>query len=412
MYQEARERYAAWGVDTDAAIARLKEIPVSIHCWQGDDVTGLENAGEALSGGIQTTGNYPGKARTFEELTADFDKACSLIPGKKRLNLHASYAVMMDTNWADRDELRPEHFRPWVDYAKKRGLGLDFNPTFFSHPMVKNGLTLSSPDENVRRFWIRHGIACRRIAAYFAKELNTHCLCNVWIPDGLKDVPADRLSPRLRLKDSLDQIFAEKLPGVIDSVESKVFGIGLEAYTVGSNEFYTAYAARQPGVYNLLDNGHYHPQEFVSDKIPAMLCYFDKLPLHITRPMRWDSDHVVRFEDEIREIATEIVRCNATERVLIGLDFFDASINRVAAWVIGARNLQKALLIALLEPTDLLRKEENSFDFSGRLARLEQIKTLPWNSVWNYYCESQNLPDDYEFMKQIRRYETDVLLKR
>ena len=307
MYQEARERYAAWGVDTDAAIARLKEIPVSIHCWQGDDVTGLENAGEALSGGIQTTGNYPGKARTFEELTADFDKACSLIPGKKRLNLHASYAVMTDTNRADRDELRPEHFRPWVDYAKKRGLGLDFNPTFFSHPMVKNGLTLSSPDENVRRFWIRHGIACRRIAAYFAKKLNTHCLCNVWIPDGLKDVPADRLSPRLRLKNSLDQIFAEKLPGVIDSVESKVFGIGLEAYTVGSNEFYTAYAARQPGVYNLLDNGHYHPQEFVSDKIPAMLCYFDKLPLHITRPMRWDSDHVVRFEDEIREIATEIV---------------------------------------------------------------------------------------------------------
>ena len=303
-YQAALARYAAAGVDAERAIARLREIPVSIHCWQGDDVTGLENAGRALSGGIQTTGNYPGKARTFEELTADFDKACSMIPGKKRLNLHASYAVMTDENRADRDELRPEHFKAWVDYAKKRGLGLDFNPTFFSHPMVKGGLTLSSPDESVRQFWIRHGVACRRIAAYFAQELGTHCLCNVWIPDGLKDVPADRLSPRLRLKDSLDQIFAQKLPGVIDSVESKVFGIGVEAYTVGSNEFYTAYAAQHPGVYNLLDNGHYHPQEFVSDKIPAMLCFFDKVPLHVTRPMRWDSDHVVRFEDEIREIAT------------------------------------------------------------------------------------------------------------
>ena len=411
MYQEARERYAAWGVDTDAAIARLKEIPVSIHCWQGDDVTGLENAGEALSGGIQTTGNYPGKARTFEELTADFDKACSLIPGKKRLNLHASYAVMTDTNRADRDELRPEHFRPWVDYAKKRGLGLDFNPTFFSHPMVKNGLTLSSPDENVRRFWIRHGIACRRIAAYFAKELNTHCLCNVWIPDGLKDVP-DRLSPRLRLKNSLDQIFAEKLPGVIDSVESKVFGIGLEAYTVGSNEFYTAYAARQPGVYNLLDNGHYHPQEFVSDKIPAMLCYFDKLPLHITRPMRWDSDHVVRFEDEIREIATEIVRCNATERVLIGLDFFDASINRVAAWVIGARNVEKALLWALLMPHDRLRTLQDEDRFTELLMAQEELKTLPFGAVWEEYCRQCGVPENEVWFQTVEKYEADVLKGR
>ena len=410
MYQEARERYAAWGVDTDAAIARLKEIPVSIHCWQGDDVTGLENAGEALSGGIQTTGNYPGKARTFEELTADFDKACSLIPGKKRLNLHASYAVMTDTNRADRDELRPEHFRPWVDYAKKRGLGLDFNPTFFSHPMVKNGLTLSSPDENVRRFWLRHGIACRRIAAYFAKELNTHCLCNVWIPDGMKDVPADRLSPRLRLKDSLDQIFAEKLPGVIDSVESKVFGIGLEAYTVGSNEFYTAYAARQPGVYNLLDNGHYHPQEFVSDKIPAMLCYFDKLPLHITRPMRWDSDHVVRFEDEIREIATEIVRCNATERVLIGLDFFDASINRVAAWVIGTRSMQKALLYALLLPNAEMKALQDKANFGKLMYLNELFKTMPLGDVWNEYLAEQGLSD--EWYGEAERYEREVLSGR
>ena len=414
MYQEARERYAAWGVDTDAAIARLKEIPVSIHCWQGDDVTGLENAGEALSGGIQTTGNYPGKARTFEELTADFDKACSLIPGKKRLNLHASYAVYLDTQGkkVDRNEILPEHFAGWVDYAKKRGLGLDFNPTFFSHPMVKNGLTLSSPDENVRRFWLRHGIACRRIAAYFAKELNTHCLCNVWIPDGMKDVPADRLSPRLRLKDSLDQIFAEKLPGVIDSVESKVFGIGLEAYTVGSNEFYTAYAARQPGVYNLLDNGHYHPQEFVSDKIPAMLCYFDKLPLHITRPMRWDSDHVVRFEDEIREIATEIVRCNATERVLIGLDFFDASINRVAAWVIGARNVEKALLWALLMPHEQLQKLQDGARFTQLLMAQEELKTLPFGAVWEEYCRQCGVPENEVWFQTVEKYEADVLKGR
>ena len=412
MYQEARERYAAWGVDTDSAIARLKEIPVSIHCWQGDDVTGLENAGESLSGGIQATGNYPGKARTFEELTADFDKACSLIPGKKRLNLHASYAVMTEENRVERDELRPEHFKTWVDYAKQRGLGLDFNPTFFSHPMVKDGLTLSSPDETVRQFWIRHGIACRRIAAYFAKELNTHCLCNVWIPDGLKDVPADRLSPRLRLKDSLDQIFAEKLPGVIDSVESKVFGIGLEAYTVGSNEFYTAYAAQHPGVYNLLDNGHYHPQEFVSDKIPAMLCYFDKLPLHITRPMRWDSDHVVRFEDEIREIATEIVRCDATERVLIGLDFFDASINRVAAWVIGSRNVEKALLWALLMPHEQWKKWQGEARFTELLMAQEEFKTLPFGAVWEEYCRQCGVPKNEQWFQTVEKYEADVLKGR
>ena len=346
----------------DAAIARLKEIPVSIHCWQGDDVTGLENAGEALSGGIQTTGNYPGKARTFEELTADFDKACSLIPGKKRLNLHASYAVMTDANRADRDELRPEHFAShgWI-MRKSAGSGWISIPRSFSHPMVKDGLTLSSPDENVRRFWIRHGIACRRIAAYFAKELNTHCLCNVWIPDGLKDVPADRLSPRLRLKDSLDQIFAEKLPGVIDSVESKVFGIGLEAYTVGSNGI--LHRLRRPATRRVQPVG----QRPLS---PAGIC------------QRQNSRHAVLFRQAAAarhpahalgqrprgrasrmncgRSPTEIVRCNATERVLIGLDFFDASINRVAAWVIGARNMEKALLWALLMPHD---RAEN---FAGR----------------------------------------------
>ena len=408
MYQEARERYAAWGVDTDAAIARLKEIPVSIHCWQGDDVTGLENAGEALSGGIQTTGNYPGKARTFEELTADFDKACSLIPGKKRLNLHASYAVMTDANRADRDELRPEHFRPWVDYAKKRGLGLDFNPTFFSHPMVKNGLTLSSPDENVRRFWIRHGIACRRIAAYFAKELNTHCLCNVWIPDGLKDVPADRLSPRLRLKDSLDQIFAEKLPGVIDSVESKVFGIGLEAYTVGSAEFCTNYVNTRH-ITPLMDNGHYHPTELVSDKISSMLLFNDRLALHITRPMRWDSDHVVLFDDETREMMKEIVRADALDRVFLATDYFDASINRISAWVTGLHSVQKALLYALLEPKTLKALQDDN-NFTELMVRQEELKTMPFGAVWEEYLRRETVPQDY--FAEIKRYEADVLSKR
>ena len=410
-YSEAKAKYAALGIDTEKAMEALGKTPVSVHCWQGDDVSGFDSD-KALSGGIQTTGNYPGKARTFEELTADFDKACSMIPGKKRLNLHASYAVMTDENRADRDELRPEHFKAWVDYAKKRGLGLDFNPTFFSHPMVKGGLTLSSPDESVRQFWIRHGVACRRIAAYFAQELGTHCLCNVWIPDGLKDVPADRLSPRLRLKDSLDQIFAQKLPGVIDSVESKVFGIGVEAYTVGSNEFYTAYAAQHPGVYNLLDNGHYHPQEFVSDKIPAMLCFFDKVPLHVTRPMRWDSDHVVRFEDEIREIATELVRCDATERVLIGLDFFDASINRVAAWVIGARNVEKALLWALLLPNERLRAMQNESRFTELLMTQEELKTLPFGTVWEEYCRRCGVAAGGEWFRDVQAYEVTVLKAR
>ena len=408
MYQEAKERYAAWGVDADSAIARLKEIPVSIHCWQGDDVTGLENAGEALSGGIQATGNYPGKARTFEELTADFNKACSLIPGKKRLNLHASYAVMTEENRAERDELRPEHFKAWVDYAKQRGLGLDFNPTFFSHPMVKDGMTLSSPDETVRQFWIRHGIACRRIAAYFAKELNTHCLCNVWIPDGLKDVPADRLSPRLRLKDSLDQIFAEKLPGVIDSVESKVFGIGLEAYTVGSAEFCTNYVNTRH-ITPLMDNGHYHPTELVSDKISSMLLFNDRLALHITRPMRWDSDHVVLFDDETREMMKEVVRADALDRVFLATDYFDASINRISAWVTGLHSVQKALLYALLEPKSL-KKLQDMNNFTELMVRQEELKTMPFGAVWEEYLRRENILQDY--FSEIKRYEADVLSKR
>lgn len=410
-YELARQRYAQLGLDTEAALTALKEIPVSIHCWQGDDVHGFDSD-ESLSGGIQATGNYPGKARTPQELMADFEKALSMIGGAKRLNLHASYAIFAPGKKVDRDALEPRHFQPWVEFAKKNHLGLDFNPTFFSHPMVKGGLTLSSPDEEVRAFWVRHGIACRRIAAYFAKELGTHCLCNVWIPDGLKDVPADRLSPRKRLEKSLDEIFAEKLPGVVDAVESKVFGIGLEAYTVGSNEFYTAYAARHPGVYNLLDNGHYHPTEVVSDKIPSMLCFFDKVPLHVTRPMRWDSDHVVRLEDEIREIAVEIVRNDATRRVLIGLDYFDASINRVSAWVIGTRNMQKALLNALLMPHEQMKELQTQQRFTELLALQEALKMLPLGAVWEEFCAREQVANDDGWLQDVLAYEKEVLLKR
>ena len=411
-YSTAAARYAEIGADAERAMATLAGVPISIHCWQGDDVTGLENTGAALSGGIQATGNYPGRARSFAELTADLDQALRLIPGKKRLNLHASYAVFENGEHAERDELQPKHFRAWVEYAKTRGLGLDFNPTFFSHPMVKNGLTLSSPDDEVRAYWVRHGQACRRIAAYFAKELGTPSLCNVWIPDGLKDVPADRLTPRLRLKDSLDRIFAEKLPGVVDSVESKVFGIGVEAYTVGSHEFYLAYAAAHPGVYDLLDNGHFHPTEMVSDKISAMLCQFDRLPLHVTRPVRWDSDHVPRLDDELKEIAAELVRCDALDRAMIGLDFFDASINRVAAWVIGARNLQKALLSALLTPHRKLAALQDEARFTELLAAQEDLKTLPFGEVWAAYCERQGVPADGEWYPQVTKYEQIVLKAR
>ena len=411
IFNEAAARYSRFGVDVNAAMDKLSQFPISIHCWQGDDVTGFENSGEALSGGIQTTGNYPGKARTFEELTRDFDLALSLIPGMKRINLHACYAVPCGSGH-DRDAITEEDFAPWVDYARSRNLGIDFNPTFFSHPMVKDGLTLSSPDEKVRAFWVRHGIQCRRIAAYFAKELGTHCLCNVWIPDGLKDIPADRLTPRRLLSESLDQIFAEKLPGVIDCVESKVFGIGVEAYTVGSSEFYMGYAATHPGVYDLMDNGHYHPTETVSDKLPAMLCFFDKIPLHVTRPMRWDSDHVVRFDDEIREIALEIVRCDAMDKVLCGLDYFDASINRVAAWVIGTRSMQKALLYALTQPHGLLKKYQEEGNFTRLLMLQEELKSLPFGAIWEAYCEKMGVPADESWFEQVLHYEETVLKER
>lgn len=409
-YQLAKKQYEKLGVDTEAAMEQLQKIEISMHCWQGDDITGFEQNGEALSGGIQATGNYPGKARNPSELMADMDEALGLIPGRQRINLHASYPICDEQ--VERDKLEPKHFAKWVEYAKDRGIGIDFNPTFFSHPMVKDGLTLSHPDKEVRDFWIRHGIACRRIAHSIAQDLGSPVLNNVWIPDGYKDVPADRMGPRLRLKDSLDQIFAEKLSGVIDCVESKVFGIGIESYTVGNNEFYMTYAAQHPGVYNLLDNGHFHPTEVVSDKIPSLLAFFDKVPLHVTRPVRWDSDHVVLFEDEIKEIAKEIVRNHATEKVLIGLDFFDASINRVAAWVIGTRNMQKALLFALLQPWDALKKLQDTCEFTKLMMLNEEIKLYPLGAVWDEFCVRSQTPPKDEWYAEIERYEKEVLAKR
>lgn len=413
-YNEAKERYAKLGIDTEAAMKAAGNKAISIHCWQGDDVIGFDNKDGGAGNGIQTTGNYPGKARNFEELKADFVKATDYIPGKKRINLHACYAVFTAEHpWVDRDKIEYVHFAPWVEFAKENGFGIDFNPTCFSHPMVVDGLTLSSPDEKVRRFWIDHCIVSRRIANEIGKQLNDQVLYNVWIPDGYKDVPADRMGPRLRLKDALDEIFAEDCPNTIDSVESKVFAIGVESYTVGSNEFYMSYAARNPGVYNLLDNGHYHPMEYVSDKIPALLPFFDKIPLHVTRPVRWDSDHVVLFDDELKEIMKEVVRNDALDKVLIGLDFFDASINRIAAWVIGTRNTQKGLLFALLQPNERLRNLQDGGDFTQRMMLMEEAKTLPFGEVWEEYCRRENvLENDEEWYAQIQEYEDMVLSGR
>lgn len=412
-YQEAKEIYASYGIDTEKALSAAASKPISIHCWQGDDVTGFDNPSGGAGNGIQTTGNYPGKARNFEELTADFLKAASLIPGKKRINLHGCYGVFTDENpWVDRDKIEYKHFEPWVQFARENGLGIDFNPTIFSHPMMKNGLSLSSPDPDVRRFWINHAKACRRISEKIGQALNDNVLCNLWIPDGYKDKPADRMAPRQRLKDALDEIFEESYPHVIDSVESKFFAIGVESYTVGSNEFYTAYAAQHPGVYNLMDAGHYHPSEYVSDKISAMLLFFRYVPLHVTRPVNWDSDHVVSFDDETREICKEIVRNDAMDRVLVGLDFFDASINRVAAWVIGSRNFEKALLFALLQPDEEMKAMENEADFTGRLMLQEEAKTLPFAQVWDEYCRRENVPVGRSWYDEVRQYEKDVLSKR
>lgn len=411
-FEAAQQRYAACGVDVEAALAAAAGKELSIHCWQGDDVAGFDRQDGKAGDGIQTTGNYPGKARNFEELKADFLQAAALIPGKKRLNLHASYAVFPKDEWVDRDRLEYRYFAPWVAFAKEHGFGIDFNPTCFSHPMVKDGLTLSHPDAQVRRFWIDHCRASRHIAQRIGEELGCQVLNNVWVPDGLKDIPADRMGPRLRLKESLDEIFAASCPNVIDCVESKVFGIGLESYTVGSNEFYTAYAATHPGVYNLLDAGHYHPTEFISDKIPAMLCFFDKVPLHVTRPVRWDSDHVVLFDDETKEIMKEVVRCGALDRVLIGLDFFDASIDRVAAWAVGARSAQKALLWALLQPNAKLKELQDAARFTEKMVLMEEAKTLPFGAVWEEYCRRQGVPADGAWFAAVEAYERDVLNKR
>jgi len=397
-------------VDVNAALQKLENVKISMHCWQGDDVTGFEN-GEALSGGIAATGNYPGKARNPAELMADIDKTLGLIPGKHKINLHASYAITDEK--VDRDQLEPKHFEKWVEFARTRGLGLDFNPTLFSHPKAADGLTLSHPDKDIRKFWIDHCKASRRIAAYFGKELGQISLNNIWIPDGYKNIPADRLSPRQRLKDSLDEIFQEKLDPqyIADSVESKVFGIGLEAYTVGSHEFYLSYASKN-NILCLLDNGHYHPTEVVSDKIPAMLLFSDRMALHITRSVRWDSDHVVILDDETKEIAKEIVRCDALDRVFIGLDFFDASINRISAWVVGMRNMQKALLSALLTPNKRFAELQQEGNFTELMALQEELKLYPLGDIWDYFCEKHHVPVRQNWFDDVREYEKTVLLKR
>ena len=405
----AKKQFAAFGVDAEAALERVAKIPVSIHCWQGDDIHGFVGSGE-LTGGIQTTGNYPGAARNPAELMADFDEVLKLVPGKKRINLHAIYAI--SDKPVEMDKLRYDQFEKWVEYAQARGIGIDFNPTLFSHPMVVDGLTLSSPKKEVREYWINHVKACRAVSAEIGKRLGTPCLCNLWIADGFKDTPADRLGPRLRLKESLDEIYSVKYPAeyLVDSVESKVFGIGVESYTTGSNEFYQNYAAKS-GVCCLLDNGHYHPLEYVSDKIPSLLAFYDKVALHVTRGVRWDSDHVIRLEDEILEIAKEIIRNGADEKVLIGLDYFDASINRVAAWVTGARNMQRALLIAALQPHAQMKKLQDEAKFTDLLVLSEEIKTLPYGAVWEEYLRRQNTPGS-EWFGEVRKYEKEVLSKR
>ena len=409
-YIEAKEKYGSYGVDTEKAINMLSNVCISVHCWQGDDVIGFDSR-ESLSGGIQTTGNYPGKANTPEELMADYDKAFSLIPGKKKLNLHASYAIFDQGESVGRDEIQPKHFRKWVKFAKERGMGIDFNPTFFAHPMVKDGLTLSSPDETVRRYWINHGISCLKIAEYFANETGIPCVMNIWIPDGYKDIPADRLSPRARFKASLDEILDTPYDKskVYVTLESKVFGIGLESYTVGSAEFCLSYSDYK-GITPLMDNGHYHPTEVVSDKISSLLLFNEKIALHVTRAVRWDSDHVVIFDDETKEIAKEIVRNDALERVFIATDYFDASINRISAWVTGVRNVQKALLFALLQPDGMLKKLQIENNFTEIMYISEEMKTMPFGDVWNEFLSRQGVAANY--LNEVKKYENEVLSKR
>ncbi|MDR2386550.1 MAG: L-rhamnose isomerase [Deltaproteobacteria bacterium] len=410
-YQRAKERYAKIGVDSDLALEKLKDLSISIHCWQGDDVTGFDQDGP-LTGGIQVTGNYPGRARNPGELMADLDKALSLIPGKHRLNLHASYPIFEKGQLVDRDRLEPRHFKAWVDFAQERGLGLDFNPTFFSHPKAQP-LTLSSPDPAIRKFWVDHLKASLRVAESFAERLGKPSLINIWIPDGLKDLPADRLGPRKRFRDSLDEALAigYDKSQVFVSLESKVFGIGLEAYTVGSSEFCLLYA-KEKGLIPLLDNGHYHPTEVISDKISSLLLFFEHLALHVTRAIRWDSDHVVLFDDETREIAKELVAHKATSRAFIGLDFFDGSINRIAAWVAGARSLQKAFLMAFLRPNNRLMALQDSGQNTELMVLQDELKTYPLGEVWAQFCELNGVPGYEEWLKEVRAYETEVLSKR
>ena len=411
-YKSAKVEYAKYGIDTDAAMEALSKVPVSIHCWQGDDVVGFDSD-TALSGGIQTTGNYPGKARCPEELIADLDKVFSLVPGKKKLNLHACYAIFGEGEWVDRDELLPKHFERWVEFAKKHNVGIDFNPTFFAHPKVKDNLTLSSPDDETRAFWIKHGKACIKIAEYFAKETGEVSVINFWIPDGYKEIPADRLGPRKRFKESLDEILDTPYDKskVYVTLESKVFGIGLESYTVGSAEFCLSYSATK-GITPLMDNGHYHPTEVVSDKISSLLLFNEKIALHVTRCVRWDSDHVVLFDDETKEIAKEIVRNDALDRVFIALDYFDASVNRIAAWVTGARNMQKALLNALLLPSEKLREYQDAANYTKMLAMSEEFKTFPFGDVWDEYCEREGAPVGMNWIREVDIYESEVLSKR
>jgi L-rhamnose isomerase len=417
-YTLARDRYARLGVDTDAALARLARIPISLHCWQGDDVAGFEEPGRELGGGIAAIGNYPGKARNADELRRDLDKAYSLIPGTHRLNLHAIYAETGGKK-VERNALQPEHFAAWVEWAKANDHGIDFNPTCFSHPLAESGFTLASYDEGVRKFWIEHCIACRAIGEHLGRELGTPCVTNVWIPDGFKDTPVDRKTPRMLLKDALDEIFAAKIDPQynLDAVESKLFGLGSESYVVGSHEFYLGYvvdrkASPAHDVLLCLDSGHFHPTEVISDKLSSVLAFLDEVLLHVSRGVRWDSDHVVILSDELQAIAQEIVRGGFLDRVHMGLDFFDASINRVAAWVIGTRNTLRALLMALLEPIDHMRTLEVTGDYTARLALLEELKGMPLGAVWDYFCLQQDVPVGMDFVDEIRNYEAQEFPKR
>ena len=411
-YELAKAKYAELGIDTEAAIESLAKLPIAMHCWQGDDVLGFDSK-EGLSGGIQTTGNYPGRATTPAELMADMDKALSLVGGKHKINVHACYAIFENGEFADRDALLPRHFAAWAKYAKARGMGIDFNPTFFSHPLAASGLTLTSPDEAVRKFWVAHGRACIRIAEYLATETGIPCVMNVWIPDGYKDIPADRIGPRARYMQSMDEMLSipynkEK---VLVCLESKVFGIGVESYTAGSAEFTLNYVSSR-GLVPLMDNGHYHPTEVVSDKLSAMLLFHKKIALHVTRGVRWDSDHVVRLDDETREIAKELVASGRLNDVAIALDFFDASINRIAAWVVGMRNMQRAMLSAFLMPHAEWKKLQDEGDFTSLLVLTEEFKSMPEGAVWEEFCTRMGVPSDRAWLTEVKKYEQEVLSKR